>query len=245
MFEGIAGYREDAGFAKAIKPLLAPVAEQLRQHNLPPEKFVGNLVNAHLFFSATQVPVEQKQAALLKLAKDYGVELPSAAQPDDDGEYVDPQVKGLRDHIGKLESQINELTTGQRSAAAKEAENIRATAAKEIETFAADPANPYFYDVADEIAALIRGSGGQMSVKDAYDKACWANPVVRAKLVAEQTAAATKKAEEERARKVAEAEAARGGRVRTSGHQGSGTAATGSMDDTMMETLSAIRKRDR
>ena len=50
----------------------------------------------------------------------------------------------------------------------------------EINIFAADPAHPYFDDVANDITALLRG-GGAKDLADAYDKAVWANPVTRAK----------------------------------------------------------------
>jgi Tfp pilus assembly protein PilW len=100
--------------------------------------------------------------------------------------------------------------------------------------------------VADDIVLLQQGAraaGQAMTLKDAYDKACRLNPVVNAKLVEAATAAAIDKAKKDEEARVAEAKKATQGNVKTGGHQGSGTAATGSMDDTMAETLKAIQAR--
>jgi hypothetical protein len=111
-----------------------------------------------------------------------------------------------------------------------------------IDAFAEDPANPYFYDVADEIALLIRSSGGAMTLKEAYDKAVHLNPVTRARETERITAAAVEKAQKEATERAAAAKRA-SNRVRTSGHQGGDTAASGSMEDTMQATLDSIRSR--
>jgi TolA-binding protein len=244
MFSGISAYKQDADFAKSIKTLVAPVARELQQYGVEPQQFIGNLIGAHQFFASPQVSAEQKQAAFAKLAQDYGIQLPSGQPADPNGgEYVDPQVQGLQQQLAQLQSRLERYEGGIQQSQQAEAQRVREAKAAEIEKFANDQANPYFYDVADEITALIRGSGGQMPLQEAYEKAVWANPVTRAKEIARQQAEAVTKAKEEADRLAAEAAAARGARVRTSGHQGSGTAATGSMDDTMEATLAAIKKR--
>jgi hypothetical protein len=243
MFSGIAQYKSEADFSRTVKGFIAPVMQDLQAHGVAPQQFLGNLVNAHLFFSSSQVAAEQKQAALAQLAKDYGLTLPAGQADPNGGEYTDPQVQGLQTQLAQLQSRLERYEGATQQAAQAEATKQREAQAKEVETFANDPANPYFYDVAEEIAVIIRGSGGQMPLKEAYEKAIWANPVTRAKEIARQEAAAVAKAKETEERLAAEAAAARGARVRTSGHQGSGTAATGSMDDTMEATLAAIKKR--
>lgn len=246
MFAGIAVYREDAGLGKTIKTQLGPVMRQLQEHKVAPQEFIGNLVNGHLFFSHAQVPAEQKKAAFLELAKDYGIDLGTgqSSQGGSGDDYVDPQVKGLQDQLAQLNSRLERYEGESKRTSEAAATEQAAKLMQDLEAFANDPANPYFYDVADDIAALIRGSGGQLSYKDAYDKAVWANPVTRAKEIARKETEAATKAQEEAARRTAEAEKSRGGRVRTSGHQGSGTAPSGSMDDTMAETLANIRKKE-
>jgi hypothetical protein len=235
MFRGLEQYKQDAGFAKEVKGFLAPVSQALQQHGVAPQQFLGNLVNAHLALSSSQLSAEQKTQFATNLLAQYGIEL--TPKDPDAGGYVDPQVKSLQDKIASLESRL----TGADQKAANEArEKIQA----DLNAFADDPAHPYFDEVADDIAALIRGSGGKMTLQDAYDRAVWANPTTRAKETARAQAEAVEKAKKEDAERAAAARRATGGRVKTSGHQGGGTATTGSMEDTMAETLASIRKKD-
>lgn len=54
-----------------------------------------------------------------------------------------------------------------------------------IETFANDPAHPFFADVADDIEKLLR-SDPTMGLDGAYDRAVWMNPTTRAQLIQQQ-----------------------------------------------------------
>ena len=57
----------------------------------------------------------------------------------------------------------------------------------QIQAFAADSAaNPYFNDVKAHMAALLR-AGTAKDLRDAYDQAVWANPSIRAQLLAKQS----------------------------------------------------------
>lgn len=54
---------------------------------------------------------------------------------------------------------------------------------QELEAFAADPANEHFEKVGHETLAILNAAkvrGQPISLKDAYESAAWANPVVRA-----------------------------------------------------------------
>jgi hypothetical protein len=62
----------------------------------------------------------------------------------------------------------------------------------EISSFSADPQHKYFENVRKEmgqIIALADQQGQQVSLKDAYEKACWANPEIRSLLIKDQIAA--------------------------------------------------------
>ena len=112
-----------------------------------------------------------------------------------------------------------------------------------IEKFASDPANIYFDELADDIAALIRG-GVTRDIKVAYEKALWANPAVRAK----EQARVAQAAESERIRKANEAaEKARkatSANLRSTARSGGPTAAKStSLDETLERTLAEIQAR--
>ncbi len=70
-----------------------------------------------------------------------------------------------------------------------------------IDTFAADPAHPYFNDVRQHMGALLK-AGHAKDLQDAYDQATWANPVIRQQLLAAQAedAAKVRAAEVEKAK---------------------------------------------
>lgn len=234
IWKGLEGYRSEAQFAKSVRQALGPAFQMLQQANFPPEQFIQNLANTHLMLADQRVPVAQRREIALKALSQYGLDL--TAQLGEGDDFIDPQVKGLQDRISQLESQ---LTTRAQT----EANQVRQKLSQEIEEFATK--NPLFYEVADDITILIRGSGGQMSLQDAFDRAIRANPVTFAKEQARieaEAVAKAQKAEQERAEK---ARAAAAANVKTGVHQGrSGTAAaTGSWDDTMAETLREIHKR--
>lgn len=60
---------------------------------------------------------------------------------------------------------------------------------EQVEAFAADPKNLYFENVREDMGILIR-EGRAKTLQEAYDKATWANPEIRAILIAEQAAKA-------------------------------------------------------
>lgn len=68
--------------------------------------------------------------------------------------------------------------------------------AQQVEAFWADPANKYADKVADVMAALLRADRG-LSIKDAYDRAIWADPQIRQEL--EREAALAKQVEQAKA----------------------------------------------
>lgn len=55
----------------------------------------------------------------------------------------------------------------------------------QIEAFASDPKHPYFNDVRNHMAALMQG-GVVKTMEEAYESACFANPVIRQQLEADR-----------------------------------------------------------
>jgi hypothetical protein len=232
MVQGLEQYRVEANIGRVLHKAVEPALEALQAAGMPPQKFVGNLVQAHMFLASDKVSLDQKQAFVTKMLSDYGIAAPGQSQ---DEPFIDPEVKSLRETVQRLESRLN-------GADQQQAQAVRSKLEAEINTFAADPKNEHWEAVADDMAMLIKA--GNLTLQEAYEKAVWANPVTRAKEIAKQEAAAVTKAQAAAAEAAAKAKGAKGTRVRTVGHQGSGTAATGSMDDTMKETLANIKKRE-
>ena len=69
-------------------------------------------------------------------------------------------------------------------------------AQSQIDAFAADPAHPYFENVKQSMGALIN-AGQAADLKDAYEKACWLNPDIRAETINREAEAANQKRQQE------------------------------------------------
>jgi hypothetical protein len=240
MWKGIEGYKNEATFSKAVKQVLAPVAERLAGRGVGPLDFLQALSGAHLQLSDQSVPVAQRTVTAIQMLKSYGIEVsaPGAASaPAGAPEYVDPQVAGLQQELAELKSRLN----GQDQ---QRAQTVRQQLSNDLNAFAADPAHPYFDEVADDIVLLIRANP-QIPLKEAYEKAVRMNPTTFAKESERiATEALAKKAKEEKERADA-ARKASGANVTTSGHRAAPTASKGSMDDTMQATLANIKAREK
>lgn len=227
IFKGLESYKADASIGKALKGVVQPYMHIFRAQGVDPMQQVSGLMRAHVAL-ATGTP-EQKQQFFQHLAKEYGVDLGGEAP------YIDPQVAGLQKQLADLQSRLN----GREQ---QEAEQARSKLQAEIDAFASDPAHQYFDEVANDIAGLLR-SGAAKGLKDAYDKAIWANPITRAKEQARLTAEAEAKAKAEAAERAKQARKATGANVKSSAKAASGTAPLGSIDDTLNAALATIKSR--
>ena len=83
-----------------------------------------------------------------------------------------------------------------------------------------------------------------MTLKDAYEAACWTNPTVRAKMMAEQQAADAESARKAQEAHAAQAAAASAANLKAPARPASATAAQDEdMDATLKNTLAEIRSR--
>lgn len=134
------------------------------------------------------------------IAKERGVDL-SQLVPQPGQQFADPQVAQLHQQINQLQQQVAQFH--QRT----ESGNTSALQSQ-IDAFASDPANPYFNDVKVQMGALIHAAaqqGRELSMKQAYDMAVYADPVIRSEIMEQQR----QKEEAARIAKVNEAKAAK------------------------------------
>ena len=124
---------------------------------------------------------QAKEALLLGVAKQYGIDLNSvftrlySGQP---AAQVDPTVQALQQQVQQLQQVIQ---GGQQQQESQEQAQLHQT----IEGFASDPKNVYFSNVKAEMAALLR-NGTATDLQGAYDMACWARPDIRVLLLQQQ-----------------------------------------------------------
>ena len=231
IFRGIEGYKADAAYGKTMQSVIAPYDAVMKQYNIDPVQQVSGLMQAH-YTLALGTP-EQKQALFQQLARDYSVDLSPLAERDNP--YVDPEVLRLRQEMAAIKSETSTYRN-ERLATQKQAIET------EVAQFANDPANVHFKDVVNDMAHLLQ-TNQAATVKEAYEKAVWTNPAIRAREIDRQQADKVSRAAKEAEVKAAAAKKALGANVRTSAKSGGAAAPLGSMDDTIAATLASINAR--
>jgi hypothetical protein len=168
---------------------VSPFAGIIRAQGQDPMKLTGELMRT---YSALATGSQSHKAAVLAgLVKSFGVDiqaldsaLSGATPAHPSGEMRDPRFDQLMAHL--------------QSQAASRGESVMQQAAADVEAFAAKA--EFLDDVREDAAALLR-AGVAKDLEDAYTRACWANPSIRAILqqrdsvkTAETARAATQKA---------------------------------------------------
>jgi len=239
MLEGLSQYGDKAKYADSIQKALQPYEPYIKANGIDAPRAVTALFEAHK--NLAEGTPEQKAAYLVKVAKNYGIDIGKvSAAATGNGAEEPAYAKELRERTERLEREQSARTDAENRAAS---ERI----ASEVTTFvdAKDdkgaPKHPYFDECREDIVAYINAGH---TLEKAYEKAVYANPVTRAKELArlqtESDAALRAKAKKE-------ADDARNGRstnVNSKDTRRAPTASkTGKWEDTMAETLREIKER--
>lgn len=231
--DGSEQYRGEAGYAKQLKGIIDPYKPMLAAMGVDETQAVQYLLNAQ--YRLTSGTAEQRASAYKQIGKDLGLALeqvdPNAAAPD----AASQALANLQARLDKVDS--------DRAQELQERFNARlASAQDEVAKFQADPANEHFQEVASDMKQIIE-SDRTIPLAKAYERAVWANPVTREKeLLKRQTAAETERKEKLRTEGEA-AKRATAHNVRGVESRKAPTEKKGSMDDTMRDTLRAIKER--
>jgi len=231
MFKGLEQYRERAELGSKYDSVVEPYRAALAAEQIDPVGLFQSFAANH-YLLARGTP-EQKLEIASTLVTHYGIDLTALVTKLSNYSQPDPQIVALQNEIQQLKSGLTSINTS-----AEEAR--RAEFTKHVEAFASDPAHPYFSEVAEDIALLLKNRVAT-SLEDAYDKAVYANPVTRQKEIDRLTAekvSQNEAAAKARADKVAKAT---GANVTSIAKSRDGTIAVGSIDDTLNETLERIR----
>lgn len=230
---GIAQYKGAAQFAQTMLTEFKPYEALIRSQNHTPAAMTRDFLNVHYTLS-TGTP-QQKVAAVIEGAAKYGVtvqDLQAAfgnVQSTPQGE-VHPLVTQLQKQVQELTGKITEQE--QRSV-----RDVQTEAQTSIERFANEkapdgkPKHEFFQKVAVDMGALIE-TGRAVDMDDAYNKAIWINPEVRATLMARQAEAERKTAAE----KAAAARQAASVNVPVRGKHPSVTPVGSTMEETIRNT---------
>lgn len=159
-----------------IKPF-APILQSNPDVN--PIELMQGLMNVHLQLLNPNGTPEAKAAIVNNLLQEYGINLSGTEQA--------PADTVLMQRLQRAEQQIAENDRRYQNWQRQQYEIGVQTHLQTVDQFAADPKNKYFEEVGNDILQLL-ASRPDLSLPNAYETACWANPVVRAKMLAEQQA---------------------------------------------------------
>lgn len=223
MHRGLDGYREKAQFGDNMQKAIEPYMSTIQAAGVTPDVAIKALFNADAMLR--QGSPEQKVQMLHQLARDYGIDMQKAAQTP--AQSFNPAEFQLRQELEEMRRWREEQTQTLQQ---QEQQALNS----EIVRFASQPDKVFFEDVRDYMASLLQ-AGVAADLNDAYDKACFANPTVRAKVLAQQQ----EKADAERKAQLSQkAQAARQAASVNVSRKGTLASAkpVGSMDDTIRET---------
>jgi hypothetical protein len=176
-------------------------------------------------------------------AGQHGIDLSALVQQSAaSDQFVDPAVQELREQVNRLTGQLTNMTQGQQQAQHNSLVNLTAEFASEAGTDG-KPLRPYFGELhmlpfIQQVKAENPNASPRDVLSTAYDRACWATPAVREKMLAAQEA--TRLAEHRE--KAARAQAAGSSVVGTAPAPGStrpNNAGNGSVRDTLRAAWNA------
>lgn len=236
-FRGIGQYKAAAEVGQRYDAVVEPYKPILAAEGVDPVQLMQSFAANH-YLLTKGTPQQKIELAATML---QGYEIPLAdllnhiADQDIDLNPPDPEVIALRKELGEIKSFIQSSQTSANN-------QLTARIDAEIEAFANDPAHPYFNELADDIHKLFK-SGMANSLAEAYEKALYANPNTRQKeidrLTAEKLSTVDAEAEK-RKEKIAKSTAAD---VILTPKPRDGTVPSGSIDDTLEETMQKIVAR--
>lgn len=231
---GTEQYRQAATYGQMLHEKIHPYMPYLNSktyadgRQVPVQDAIAFLLNAEYQLS-TGTP-DQKAQVFAKLAQDYGVDLAQLPQPE---QNIDPAVLALRKEVTTLRSGLTQFQQSQIAGA-------RAELGKQVETFASDPKNLYFDEVADDIVTMINAG---LDLPTAYERAVWANPVTRQKEQARLDKERNDSAKVKEAERVKAAKEAKAANLRGKSEGRAPTALPETMDETIANQLAEIKAR--
>lgn len=228
--QGLESYKGMAQIGQILDAEIRPYEPLIRAAGTTPQAMLKDFLNtAYILKTGSQ---EEKASVLLEIAAEYGVDMLKVGEVADQlaaGQpVIDPNIAALRNENQQIKAQLEAQQTER---ARQEYANIHS----EVEAFGVSPGHEYFPLVRKTMGTLME-SGEATSYQDAYDKAIWASPEVRAKLQAQQRATEHK----QRAEKAALARKASNINVKPRGTPPAAPV-KGTIDDTLRAKLREMK----
>ena len=175
--DGIMQYKSAYDPYAALEKQYKPYLEQAK---LAMPDVVSRLMQAHLALSSPDASARQQ--FFRQMVKEYGLEgfMGQAGQAP----QTPPVDQLVRQYVAPLQETIHRLQ-------AREDQKLLEQSQAEVDKFFADPQNEFAQELESDMIQLIE-KGLATSLADAYEKAVWHNPSVRAKALQKEIEKTTK-----------------------------------------------------
>jgi hypothetical protein len=231
MAEGLEKDRSDANLGRVMRDTMSPYKAMLQAQGVDEPRAVQALLNAH--YKLTNGDSATKAGFFKQLAKDYGVDIGQIASMAEGTTQTDPQYQALQNELNGIKYTIS-------SSQQRTLQETKERVLKDVEAFASDPGHSYFDEVSGEMTALIQAG---YDLKDAYEKAVWANPITRQKEISRLQTEQEIKIKEQTKSEAESAKKAASINVRGRDTKRTPTEPKGTMEDTMRLTLQERKSR--
>jgi hypothetical protein len=177
--KGIEGFKQHADLGRSMERAIQPYMQTIQQLGVAPDQAVGALLRADAMLRNPD-PAQRAQY-FASLAQQYGIDMGQAAQIPQPDLYT-----------FQLEQRLQQIQQQQESFQQSQQEQQRQSLNSDLQAFAATA--EHFEAVKEDMAALLQ-AGRATDLKDAYDKAVYANPQTRQTLLEQQRSEALKQAQ--------------------------------------------------
>jgi hypothetical protein len=186
------GYQERVQSISEIQQAIEPWKGMVAQLGVSEAQAIRTL------FAAYNQLLTNPLQGVQNLAQTFGV-LDQINAPDTDDDFIDPEIKALRQQVQALQGGLQNFQQQQANNANMEAQNMVAEfkAAKDAQ---GNLKHPYFDEATPMIATLIREG---KTLEEAYQEAVWSVPQYRESHIPKQKTPEEKAAKVRRAKKAA------------------------------------------
>ena len=245
--KGISMYKQAANYGRTLGEAIKPYEAMIRSENSDPIKTVQNLLNtAYRLRSGTP---QQRGQLVMQIAQEYGADLSQYTSANAEN-TENQEIPALQQYLNPIQEKLNNLEqvyASQQQAAQQQTQQEALTSISSFQNQVDEKGNirnVHFDDVRNDMADLIENAerqGRQLSLEEAYETACWANPQIRNVKLTQ----ANKKRKEEAQKKSKQASKIAQTNLSTKplAREGIATDASGDIKDTLEETLASINNR--
>ena len=194
------GYQERAQAISDIEKALEPYKQNLAYMGVDEATAIRTLFATH------QRIMSDPANGILQLAQQFGImdQLRQQFAPDTDDEFVDPEIKALRQQVQELQSNLGQFQTqtvqGQQQELLGQIESFKAQKDDK-----GNLVHPYFDKVRLQMAPLVQQG---KSMEEAYNEVVWTVPEYRDRHLKTVTAKRKNESSQERAQRVKKAKKA-------------------------------------